>query len=164
MFNMTDEHWMKLALEEAEAAMQFGEIPVASILVGDGVEVGRGQTQVRRRGSIAAHGELYAILEAKDAVYRYERLTIYTTLEPCLMCVGACGQAGISRVVFGMRAAPDGAAAAAHDLRDSGLALPVVSGGLLEESEIELMRTFRLMHPESPAIPYVDEMLAHYDG
>ena len=163
MSNTTDEDWVKLALQEAEAAMEFSEIPVASILVGDGIEVGRGQTQVRRRGSIAAHGELYAILDARDAVYRYQELTIYTTLEPCLMCVGACAQAGISRVVFGMHAAPDGAADATYKLADAGLHLPVVEGGLLEQDEVMLMRTFRSMHPESPAIAYVDEMLAFYD-
>lgn len=163
MTSTDDQHWMRLALEEAKEAMEYAEIPVASILVGDGTEVARGQTQVRRRESIAAHGELYAILDAKSQIYKYSELSIYTTLEPCLMCLGACAQAGVTRVVFGMRAAPDGAAHAAEHLPTS-LNLPKVVGGILEDDEIALMHQFADRFPDSPAIEYVQAMLAPYDG
>lgn len=158
----SDEEWMREALGDAEAAMEYAEIPVASILVGDGLEITRAQTQVRRRGSIAAHGELYAILDAKASIYEYADLTIYTTLEPCLMCVGACLQAGVKHVVFGMRAAPDGAASLSSAIRDSGQPAAEIEGGLLEEDSVALMVTFRERFPDSPAIPYVNAMLAEY--
>jgi|CXWL01.1.fsa_nt_gi tRNA(adenine34) deaminase len=159
---MNDQEWMALALDEARAAMEFAEIPVASILVGDNKEIIRGQTQVRRRGSIAAHGELYAILDAKAEVYKYESLTIYTTLEPCLMCVGAGMQAGVKRYVFGMKAAPDGAANMTGSLAKSGFEVPDIVGGVLEMEEVALMREFASQFPDSPALPYVDAMLAIY--
>jgi len=159
---MTDDEWMSIALEEAKVAMDFEEIPVASVLVGDGKEVTRGQTQVRRRGSIAAHGELFAILEAKSSVYSYQELTIYTTLEPCLMCVGACIQAGVKRIVYGMKAAPDGAAGMVQALGKSEFGVPKIQGGIREAEEVELMREFQKRFPDSPAIPYVIDMLAVY--
>lgn len=163
---MTNQHqdWMIIALEEAKKAMEVGEIPVASVLVAGNYELGRGQTQVKRRGSIAAHGELFALLEAKEKVFTADRpLVIYTTLEPCLMCLGACIQTGVDEVVFGMLARPDGGSRFAEQIRQSGQNVPKITAGILEEEEVQLMREFFTRYPDSPAIPYVRELLAQYD-
>lgn len=159
---MTNERWMSIALEEARAAMEYSEIPVASILVGDGREVSRGQTQVCRKGSIAAHGELFAILEARGEIYKYSSLIIYTTLEPCLMCIGACAQAGVDRIVFGMKALPDGGTCMAEHLTLLEFKLPTIKGGVLEAEEVSLMREFMQRYPDSPALPYVHDLLEIY--
>jgi tRNA(adenine34) deaminase len=162
-FNKTDNDWMQLALTEAEKAMEFAEIPVASILVGGDKEITRSQTMVRRKGSIAAHGELFALLEAKGQIWSADRpLVIYTTLEPCLMCLGACIQAGVDKVVYGMKAAPDGGARFVSDITKGGQTSPEVVGGLMEEKSLDLMKRFLELHPSSPAIPYVKAMIEAY--
>src|SRR5687768_15136887 len=96
----THEYWMNLALEEAEKAMQNGEIPVAAILVSDNQELERSQTLVARKGTLAAHAELFTLLNANGRIYSAKHpLVIYTTLEPCLMCLGAAMQVGVDQIV-----------------------------------------------------------------
>jgi len=163
-FNKNDNYWMQLALEEAEKAMEFGEIPVATILVAGTKELTRSQTMVRRKESITAHGELFALLEAKGQVWSAERpLVIYTTLEPCLMCIGACLQTGVDKIIYGMKAAPDGGARYINDIAKGGQTPPEVTGGLMEEQSIILMRKFLDIHPNSPAIPYVKALINVYE-
>lgn len=163
---MSNQHekWMRVALEEAETAMQFDEIPVASILVAGDHEISRGQTQVKRRESIAAHGELFTLLNAKGQIYSDNRpLIIYTTLEPCLMCLGACIQTGVDEIVFGMFARPDGGTRFVNDIIEGGQKAPEVTSGVLEMAQVDLMRTFLVRCPDSPATPYVRELLAAYE-
>lgn len=159
---MVESDWMQLALDESRVAMEAGELPIASVLVGDGLEVSRGQTQAKRRGSIAAHGELFAILNGGFNIYGRENLTIYTTLEPCLMCVGACMQAGVGRIVYGMRAAPDGATEMMRHLASMDFEVPRIEGGLMELEEVALMKEFLIRYPESLAVNYVKDMLTIY--
>jgi tRNA(adenine34) deaminase len=157
------EHWMRSALELAVDAMKHGEIPVASVLVGGDHKIAEGQTQVRRRGSIAAHGELFTLLEAKGEIWTADRpLIVYTTLEPCLMCLGAMIQTGVDEVVYGMDAAPDGGTRYADAIKAGGQTPPKVTAHILEYEQVALMRDFLRMHPDSPAIPYVRDMLRAY--
>jgi tRNA(adenine34) deaminase len=155
--------WMKEALLEAEKAMDHGEIPVASILVAGDKELCRGQTQVVRRGSIAAHGELFTLLEAKSAVFTADRpIALYTTLEPCLMCLGAAIQTGIDLLVYGMDAAPDGGTSLRDAIVNSGQSAPKIVPHILESEQVSLMKQFVIRHPNSPAIPYVQALLKKY--
>lgn len=155
--------WMRLALEEAKLAMEVGEIPVASVLVGGGMELGRGQTLVKRKESIAAHGELFVLLEAKGKIYSAKRpLEIYTTLEPCVMCLGAAMQTGVDRIIYGMDAAPDGGTRYVNEFRRLGQAAPEIISGVLVEEQVALMREFLKRYPNSPAAPYVRAMLEPY--
>lgn len=165
MYSMEyDKSVMEEALALAEAAMEFGEIPVACFLVSEnGTRVTSSQTLVRRRGSIAAHGELFAVLEAGDRIWSSGRLAIYTTLEPCLMCLGACAQAEIDSVFFGMRAKPDGAGTVASEIAAHVANIPKVTGGFMESEAVSLMRSFVERWPDSAAIPYVNNMLSFYD-
>lgn len=157
------EYWMRIALKEAEAAMKAGEIPVAAVLVSADDEVTRGQTQVRRRGSVAAHGELFAVLEAKAKVFTGKRpLTMYTTLEPCLMCLGAMMQAGVDCVVFGMDAAPDGGTRFAASISAGGQSVPTIIAHVLEQEQVKLMREYLKRHSDLPGAPYVRELLKAY--
>ena len=157
------EYWMKEALREAERAMANGEIPVAAILVSSGIELTRAQTQVFRQKSIVAHGEYFALLQASTAVWTAKRpLIIYSTLEPCLMCLGASMQAGVDEIVFAMDAAPDGGARYADEIVKGGQKPPKIVAHCLESESVALMRRLLVENPQQPAIPYVKEMLLKY--
>lgn len=98
---MTDE-FMKAAIEEAEKGMQEGGIPIGSVLVHNGLVIGRGHNQRVQTGSVVLHGEMDALENAgrrPAAVYR--ECTLYTTLSPCSMCTGAILLYGIPRVIIG---------------------------------------------------------------
>lgn len=164
METKSHEYWMRLVLEEAEKAMQEGEIPVATILVSNGREITRAQTQVSRRDVLAAHGELFAILDAAGKLWTAEHpLVIYTNLEPCLMCLGAAMQVGVDEIVYGMKAAPDGGTRFVAAIREGGQTPPKVTAGVLEDECVALMRRLPEVHPEHLAIDYVRAMLAVYD-
>ncbi len=88
---MTDEDYLRLAMEEAEAAAEAGEVPVGAVLVGAGVVLGRGQNRVLRDSDPTAHAEIVAMRQAAQASgnYRLTGCILYTTLEPCSMCAGS---------------------------------------------------------------------------
>src|SRR5215510_11751106 len=98
-----DEHFMRMALEEAEAAGQAGEVPVGAVVV-IGAEVkGRGRNSVIALSDPTAHAEIVALRSAASAVgnYRLTGATLYSTIEPCAMCAGALVHARVGRLVFG---------------------------------------------------------------
>lgn len=100
---MTDEHYMKLALEEARLALEEGEVPVGAVVVTNDRIVGRGHNLVETLNDVTAHAEMIAITAAAESLggkYLNE-CTLYVTVEPCSMCAGALGWAQVGRVVFG---------------------------------------------------------------
>lgn len=103
-----DDHFMGLALAEAEAAVGRGQLPFGAVLVDDaGTVVGAGHNQVRGDRDPTAHGEMVALRRAWARLGDRERLaacTLYTSCEPCLMCSVAIAQFAIPRVVFAARA------------------------------------------------------------
>ena len=108
---MTDESFMALCLEAAAEAAQAGEVPVGAIVVREGVVVGRGFNQPIGSSDPTAHAEILALREAAREAgnYRLPGATLYVTVEPCLMCVGAIVHARIGTVVYGV-ADPKGGA------------------------------------------------------
>lgn len=150
-----DIDWMTRALEEARRAAANGELPIAAILVGGSDEITRAQTQTGRRKSMTGHAELWALIEAQRQVYSAQRsLTIYTTLEPCLMCLGAAIQCGVDEIVFAMPAAPDGGNRFIGSIRAAGQKTPVVRSGVLADSAFQMMRSFVQNNPDHPGIRY----------
>ena len=101
-----DEKYMFEALKEAWRAFDADEVPVGAVVVHDRQIVGRGRNQVELLQDATAHAEMLAIGAAAQAVggWRLEGCTLYSTLEPCCMCVGALFLSRVSRVVWG---APD---------------------------------------------------------
>ena len=83
-----DEHFMREAIMEAEAARRDGEVPVGAIVVLDGAIRGRGRNEVIRKSDPTAHAEIRALREAARAIgnYRLTGATLYSTIEPCAMC------------------------------------------------------------------------------
>ncbi len=101
---MTDEEWMRAALEEADRAAARGEVPVGCVVVdADGARLGSGHNLRETDADPTAHAEIVAIREAARArrSWRLEGATLYVTLEPCVMCAGAMVNARIARVVWG---------------------------------------------------------------
>jgi tRNA(adenine34) deaminase len=115
---MSDEDYMRLALEQAHIAGSLGEVPVGAIVVCDGEVVGRGFNRPIAARDPTAHAEVAALRDASTrlANYRIPGCTLYVTLEPCTMCAGAIMHARISRVVFGARDPKSGAAGSVIDL------------------------------------------------
>jgi tRNA(adenine34) deaminase len=107
----SDELWMDEAVRQAELARAAGEVPIGAVIVAGDVIVGRGFNQPIGVGDPTAHAELLAIRDAARAVgnYRLTGATLYVTIEPCLMCVGAIVHARIGRLVYGAADAKSGA-------------------------------------------------------
>ncbi|MBR2508097.1 MAG: nucleoside deaminase [Bacilli bacterium] len=100
---MTDEHYMKMALIEAEAAANINEIPIGAIIVCHNQIIARAHNLTESLNDVTAHAEMQAITIASDFLGgKYLRnCTLYVTVEPCAMCAGAIGWAQIERVVYG---------------------------------------------------------------
>jgi tRNA(adenine34) deaminase len=100
---MSDEAYLRAAIDEAKAAERDGEVPVGAVVVFEGTIVGRGNNRVLRDSDPTAHAEVVAMRAAGQALgnYRLEKCTLYVTLEPCAMCAGAILHARIQRLVYG---------------------------------------------------------------
>jgi tRNA(adenine34) deaminase len=106
-----DRDWMRVALEEARAAASCDEVPVGAVLVVDGREAARGHNRTIRDADPTAHAEI-VVLRAAARQMGDHRVggTLYVTLEPCVMCMGALLQARVERLVFGAADPKAGAA------------------------------------------------------
>lgn len=100
-----DERFLDQAIQLAREAELAGEVPVGAIAVKDGRVVGRGRNSPIALNDPTAHAEMLALREAAAALgnYRLEGVTLYSTLEPCVMCAGALVAARVGRLVFGAR-------------------------------------------------------------
>ncbi len=100
---MTDEDYMRLALQQAQAAAEADEAPVGAVIVCDGAVIAAARNEREALRDPTAHAELIAITQAAAALgnWRLENCTLYVTLEPCPMCAGAIVLARIPRVVYG---------------------------------------------------------------
>jgi cytosine deaminase len=134
--------FMQAAIEEAEAGLAEGGIPIGSVIVHEGRIIGRGHNRRVQRGSATLHGEMDALENAGRHPARvYRESTIYTTLSPCSMCSGAILLYGIPRVVIGENRTFMGE----EDLlRSRGVTLTVVDDARC----ISLMREFIAKHPK----------------
>jgi len=141
-----DEHWMQQALDRAAAAARSGEVPVGAVLVAGDVPVAAGHNRPIGAHDPSAHAEIECLRAAGQAMgnYRLTDTTLYVTLEPCLMCVGAIVHARVTRVVYG---APDPKSGAVNSVCRA-LELPglnhrvVATGGVLEAQCSALLRDF----------------------
>ena len=142
----TDETFMEAALELAREARERGEVPVGAVLVMDGEVVGRGFNQPVGRNDPTAHAEIVALRQAgrETGNYRLPGSTMYVTIEPCQMCVGAMVHARVARVVYGTPEPKAGAiesAMRAHEHPSLNHRLEA-TGRVMEEECREVIQAF----------------------
>jgi len=137
---------MRRAIELARRGAEEGEVPVGAVLVAGGAIVGEGWNRPIAAADPSAHAEIQALRAASAALRNYRLIdsTLYVTLEPCPMCVGAIFHARVRRVVFGARDPKTGAAGSVVDLFAEGKLNhhATVEGGLLADECGELLRRF----------------------
>jgi tRNA(adenine34) deaminase len=143
---LTDEDFLREALELAREAERGGEVPVGAVVVVGGCVLGRGRNSSIVLNDPTAHAEILALREAAAATgnYRLDKATMYATLEPCVMCAGALVAARITRLVFGARDLRFGGVRSKFRLADSDVLnhrVDIVEGVLGAECA-ELMQRF----------------------
>ena len=147
MLKSFDYKMMQLALEEAREAAARDEVPVGAVLVdASSVILARTRNETIARCDPSAHAEMLALRRAANIVQNYRLLatTIYVTLEPCAMCMGALIHARVARIVFGARDPKWGAAGSLYNFALDGRLnhQPVVDEGICEDQSRKLMRDF----------------------
>src|SRR3954447_611650 len=143
---MSDEAFMRLAIAEAERALEHDDVPIGAVVVRDGEVIGAGRNERELDQDPTAHAEILALRAAARAVGHWRILdsTLYVTLEPCAMCAGAIVLARIPRVVFGTVDPKAGAAGSVLDVLGEPRLnhRPEVVGGVLAEPCAALLRGF----------------------
>ncbi len=138
--------WMKKAIEMAKKAEKNDEVPVGAIIVKDNKVIGSGYNRVVNDCDASAHAEIQAIRNTGLAIenYRLVDTTLYVTLEPCMMCVGAIVHARISHVVFGAYDQKTGMAGTRENCFDKAYHNHKVeiTGGILELNCAQLLQQF----------------------
>lgn len=137
---------MQAAIEQAQAAGAAGEVPVGAVVIVGGEVAGVGHNRTIADHDPSGHAEVLALRAAGRALrnHRLTNATLYVTLEPCAMCVGAIGQARIQRLVFGAYDPKAGAVGSAIDLSESKALNHTfeINGGVLAAECGELLRDF----------------------
>jgi tRNA(adenine34) deaminase len=145
-FFARDDHFMRLALREAERAAGHDDVPIGAVVVREGEVVAAAGNERELRGDPTAHAEVLALREASREVggWRIPDSVLYVTLEPCAMCAGAIVLARVSRVVFGALDPKAGAAGSILDVLGEPRLnhRPRVDGGLLAEESSALLERF----------------------
>ena len=147
-----DEKWMSLALEQAVKAEEEGEVPVGAILVKDGLVIARAHNQPISTNDATAHAEIQLLRAAgrKLKNYRLTGTSLYVTLEPCAMCLGAIMHARVERVVFGAHDPKTGVCGSSENLMEANCfnhKINLVSGVLENESK-QLLKNFFISRRE----------------
>jgi len=143
---MTDEEWMWHALRLAQRAEQQGEVPVGALLVKHDRCIAEAWNQPIQSNDPTAHAEIVALRKAGQILQNYRLIdtTMYVTLEPCVMCMGAIAHARVKRLVFGAFDPKRGAVCHALQLSDAPFLNHRVewSGGVLEYNCSEILIDF----------------------
>jgi len=145
---MIDDVWMTEALAEAVLAEANGEVPIGAVVVLNDLIIGRGHNRPISQNDPTAHAEMIALRDAARTLnnYRLPGTTLYVTVEPCLMCMGALLQARVRRLIFGCYNPKAGAAGSLYNVSNDprlNHQLEVTTGVCGDESRDLLQRFFR---------------------
>lgn len=145
MFDSQDVIYMQRAIQLAKTAAENQEVPVGAVLVLDNQIIGEGWNQPIKSHDPCAHAEIIALRSAAKTIknYRIIHSTLYVTLEPCMMCVGAIVHARVQRVVFGASDEKKGAVKSVMDLSGFNHRVEYESGLLADECGELLKQFFR---------------------
>ncbi len=137
---------MRLALREAERALEHDDVPIGAVVVHEGEVIGAGANERELRGDPTAHAEVLALREASSHLGSWRLLdcSLYVTLEPCAMCAGAIVLARLPRVVYGATDPKAGMAGSVLDVLGEPRLnhRPEVASGLLAQDSAELLQAF----------------------
>lgn len=141
-----DEAWMRHAFRLAQRAEDMGEVPIGAVIVKDEVCIAEGWNTPIASHDPSAHAEIVAIRKAGEALqnYRLTGTTLYVTLEPCVMCMGAIVHARIERLVFAAEDAKRGAVCSVMNLADAPFLNHRLEwrGGVMDELCSEMLKDF----------------------
>jgi tRNA(adenine34) deaminase len=166
-----DEDYMREALAVAAAGLDAGELPIGAVVIVDGDIVGSAYTQERTQRRLLVHAELLALDQADHALgISRRRAALYSTLEPCLGCLGAAMTVRVGTVVYGLHSPGDGATAivttwdtdrATQDI--PAYRLPAVRGGILADESAELFtRYVEHADPTNPMTSWARTLIDHW--
>nr|WP_036187098.1 tRNA adenosine(34) deaminase TadA [Marinimicrobium agarilyticum] len=152
----SDEYWMRRALALAEQGSALGEVPVGALIVRAGAVIGEGFNQPISAHDPTAHAEVIALRDAagREQNYRLPSTTLYVTLEPCTMCIGALIHARISRLVYGTTEPKAGVVESRNQLAHTPYynhLMEVEGGVLMEACQQQLTDFFRQRRAEAKA-------------
>ena len=142
---MNDVFYMEMALDEAKKAFDESEVPVGAVIVKDGEVISKAHNNREQTGDATGHAELLAIRAACGALggWHLDKCTLYVTLEPCPMCMGAIVNSRLGRVVFGAKDAKAGACGSVMDMRCYPLNhKPEVESGTMAEECAGILTDF----------------------
>lgn len=146
MIKNEDQQYMQRALQLVKQAEAAGEVPVGAVVVYENKIIGSGWNQPISLKDPSAHAEIIAIRQAAKYLenYRLTHCTLYVTLEPCLMCVGAMIHARIARLVFGANDPKTGAVSSVFRLLDDPRHNHIIdwTGGVLSDESSEILKAF----------------------
>ncbi|MDI3256725.1 MAG: tRNA adenosine(34) deaminase TadA [Kyrpidia sp.] len=165
---LQDARYMERALEQARRARAMGEVPIGAVVVVGRRVVGEGHNLRETWNDPTAHAEMVALRQAAQAIggWRLMGATLYVTLEPCAMCVGAAVLARVDRVVFGAPDPKAGACGSVLNVAGAPLNHRVqVEGGVLQQACADLLVQFfrDLRRPDGPRHHVVPQGAAHDD-
>ena len=141
-----DERWMDEALAEASRALRRHEVPIGAVVVKDGRLMARGHNRIEARKRATAHAEIIAIDGASKRLkdWRLDGCTVYVTVEPCHMCMGALYLSRVDRLVYGAKQPRSGACGSVDNLHEAELFNHriEVTGGVREAECLSLLQAF----------------------
>jgi len=141
-----DEKWMSFALEQARKAEKEGEVPVGAILVKDALVIARAHNKPISSNDPTAHAEIQLLRTAGEELknYRLPGTTLYVTLEPCAMCLGAIMHARIDRLVFGAHDPKTGVCGSSENFMKASCFNHKIdlASGVLEDESKQLLKNF----------------------
>jgi tRNA(adenine34) deaminase len=154
----TPEDYMRVCLALAAEALEFGEFPIAAIVVLDGEIIGQGTATEQRERRFLGHAELLALEQADKLHLSFDergRARLFTNLEPCLMCLGAAMSFFLGEIVYGLESPGDGGVGLvrAWERKEEdmpGYQVPQITGGLLREESIRLFEQYVAQRPPGP--------------
>jgi len=140
---MTQEDWMRIAIEEAKAAAATDEVPVGAALVRGGEIVARAHNRCEELADPTQHAEMLVLQEGRRQLGTLDGCTLYVTLEPCAMCAGAMIHLRLPELVYGAFDARCGCCGSTVDLTDHWFYHSVKTwGGVLEQECAVLLKDF----------------------
>ncbi len=159
--HLTDEvarDLMAEALREARRGLEHGDLPVGSVLAdGEGSIVARAYSTTETSGDFLAHAEVRVFQEISGRYPLNRRdLILVSTLEPCMMCLGAAMSARVDTIIYALPAPSNGGIARCRPMRSPGMIMPRVVGGVCDRESVELFAEWDRLHP---GMPFVTDLL-----